>query len=329
MLLVWQYQQTEARQVIALSAGKDDGVRSENRLLLKLQIHRRMITWFPGPLAKWQLEEWSGLLVQASQVQLFTVANQRSGEDIFYYRSQCEELPRNGLKQLKRCLVSRHCRHEKFRLYQAWPTANQRKAPAIHETHNQYNKLPKLTPMDLSRMKAEKDARDGQDLAMARQRQSEQVRQNILMREQTQRVATIPVRNLLLSIGPMLMVSQTAPAQQPQQSTSQSQPQQAQQVQQPLTQQQLQHQHTQIPQLHQIQAQQQAIQSQRSTGAPSTIPNRSARLSTAVNARPLSQQGQHLQQGRGVQVSVPLQTGAQANMVSFPILNVLYLSMDY
>ena len=118
------------------------------------------------------------------------------------------------------------------------------------------------------------------------------------------------------------MVSQTAPAQPPQQSTSQSQPQPVQQVQQPPTQQ-LQHQHTQIPQLHQIQAQQQAIQSQRSTGTPSTIPNRSARLSTAVNARPLSQQGQHLQQGRGVQVSVPLQAGAQANMVSFPMLNVL------
>ena len=183
--------------------------------------------------------------------------------------------------------------------------------------------------MDLSRLKAEKDARDGQDLAMARQRQSEQVRQNILMREQTQRVATIPVRNLLSSIGSMLMISQTAPAQQPQQSTPQSQPQPAQQVQQPLAQPQLQHQHTQIPQLHQIQAQQAAIQNQRSTGAPSTIPNRSARLPTTVNARPLSQQGQHVQQGRGVQVSVPLQAGAQANMVSFPNLNVPYLSMDH
>ena len=267
------------------------------------------------------------MLVQVSQVQLFTLVNQRSGEDIFYYRSQCEELPRNGLMQLKRCLVSRLCRHENFRLYQASPTANQRKAPAIHETHNQYNKLPKLTPMDLSRMKAEKDARDGQDLALARQRQSEQVRQNILMREQTQRVATIPVRNLLLPIGSMFMVSQTAPAQQPQQSTSQSQPQPAQQVQQSLAQQQIQHQHTQIPQLHQIQAQQQAIQSQRSSGAPSTIPNRTARMSTAVNARPLSQQGQHLQQGRGVQVSVPLQAAAQANTVSFPILKLLYLSV--
>jgi hypothetical protein len=46
-------------------------------------------------------------------------------------------------------------------------------------------------------MKAEKDARDGQDLALARQRQNEQVR---IMREQTQRVATIPVRSVLLSM---------------------------------------------------------------------------------------------------------------------------------
>ena len=166
---------------------------------------------------------------------------------------------------------------------------------------------------------------------MARQRQSEQVRQNILLREQAQRVATIPVRDLVLLIRSMLIFLQTAPTQlQPQQSTSQPQAQQAQQaqVQQPLTPQQLQLQHAQISQLHQIQAQQQAIQSQRTTGAPSTIPNRSARLPTVANARPLSQQGQHLQQGR-VQVSVPLQAGAQANMVSFPIFKkfqvVLYL----
>ena len=166
-------------------------------------------------------------------------------------------------------------------------------------------------------MKAEKDARDGQDLALARQRQSEQVR---LMREQTQRVATIPVCNVLLSIGSMLMVSQTATQQPQSTSQPQPQPQPTQQVQQPLAQQQLQHQHTQIPQLHQIQAQQQAIQNQRPTGASSTIPNRSAtaRLSAAVNARPLSQQGQHLQQGRGVQVSVPLQASGQANIVSSP-----------
>ena len=117
----------------------------------------------------------------------------------------------------------------------------------------------------------------------------------------------------------MLMVLQTAPVQRPQQSTSQSQL--AQQIQQPLTQ----NQHNPILQLRQIQAQQQAIQGQQTTGASSTIQNRSAtsRLSTAANARPLGQQGQHLQQGWGVQVSVPLQAGvAWANMVSFSLSSI-------
>lgn len=73
--------------------------------------------------------------------------------------------------------------------------AGQRKTPAIHETHGQYSKMPKLTPAELSRMKAEKDARDVQDLALARRRQEELARQNLL-REQSQRtaVAPIPVR---------------------------------------------------------------------------------------------------------------------------------------
>ena len=173
-------------------------------------------------------------------------------------------------------------------------------------------------------MKADKDARDSQDLAVARQRQTEQVRQNLLMREQAQRVATIAVCGLLFSIALMFIISQTAPAQlQPQQGSSQSQPQTAQQ-QSPLIQQQL-HQQAQL-QLHQLQAHQQAIQGQRSTGTPSTIPNRSARLSTAANARPLSQQGQHLQQGRGVQVSVPLQAGAQGNIVGLLILKNIPVS---
>jgi chromatin modification-related protein VID21 len=178
--------------------------------------------------------------------------------------------------------------------------------------------------MDLSRLKADKDARDSQEIAMARQRQTEQVRQNLLMREQAQRVATIPVCDLLFSIGLMFIVLQTAPAQlQPQQGSSQSQPPTAQQ-QSPLIQQHL-HQQAQL-QLHQLQAHQQAIQSQRSTGTPSTIPNRSARLSTAANARPSSQQGQHLQQGRGVQVSVPLQAGAQGNIVGLLILKNIPVS---
>lgn len=55
--------------------------------------------------------------------------------------------------------------------------ANQRKPPAIHETHSQYSKMPKLTPAELSRMKADKEARDSQDLQMARRRQEELSRQ--------------------------------------------------------------------------------------------------------------------------------------------------------
>ncbi|OCH86567.1 hypothetical protein OBBRIDRAFT_890404 [Obba rivulosa] len=43
--------------------------------------------------------------------------------------------------------------------------SNQRKPPAIHDTHSQYNKMPRLTPQDLSRMKAEKEARENQEMA--------------------------------------------------------------------------------------------------------------------------------------------------------------------
>lgn len=73
--------------------------------------------------------------------------------------------------------------------------ANQRKPPAVHETHNQFNKLPKLSPQELSRMKAEKDLRDSQDLALAHKRQDE-LRQNLLLREQAaqaQRAGGLPV----------------------------------------------------------------------------------------------------------------------------------------
>jgi hypothetical protein len=65
----------------------------------------------------------------------------------------------------------------------------------VHETHNQFAKLPRLAPAELSRLKAEKDLKTTQDLAMARKIQDEQIRQNILLREQTQRAAAgLPVR---------------------------------------------------------------------------------------------------------------------------------------
>jgi chromatin modification-related protein VID21 len=72
-------------------------------------------------------------------------------------------------------------------------TANQRKPSAVHETHAQYSKMPKHTPAELSRMKAEKEARDLQELQMARRRQQEE-----LNRQTTHRM-NVPVSSPLSS----------------------------------------------------------------------------------------------------------------------------------
>ncbi|RDB21560.1 Chromatin modification-related protein EAF1 [Hypsizygus marmoreus] len=91
--------------------------------------------------------------------------------------------------------------------------ASQRKAPAIHETHAQYSKLPKRTPAELSRMKAEKEARDQQEIQLARRRQEELARQ---MREHGHRM------------NPNIAATQPQQPQQAQQQQAQ-QPSQAQQ----------------------------------------------------------------------------------------------------
>lgn len=57
---------------------------------------------------------------------------------------------------------------------------NQRKPPNIHDTHGQYSKMPKLTPVELSRMKAEKESRDHQEMLMTRRRHEELTRQQLL-----------------------------------------------------------------------------------------------------------------------------------------------------
>lgn len=49
-------------------------------------------------------------------------------------------------------------RHSSHRSLWA-PLATQRKPTAMHDTHGQYNKLPKYTPAELSRMKSEKEVR--------------------------------------------------------------------------------------------------------------------------------------------------------------------------
>ena len=65
------------------------------------------------------------------------------------------------------------------------------KPTAVHDTHGQFTKLPKLTPAELSRMKAEKEARDAQELLM-RRRNDELARQHLL-REQAQRAQGPPM----------------------------------------------------------------------------------------------------------------------------------------
>ena len=60
------------------------------------------------------------------------------------------------------------------------------KTTAVHDTHGQFTKLPRLTPAELSRMKAEKEA------AELRRRNEEFSRQQML-REQQQRAQGLPV----------------------------------------------------------------------------------------------------------------------------------------
>ncbi|KAJ3551712.1 hypothetical protein NM688_g4547 [Phlebia brevispora] len=63
--------------------------------------------------------------------------------------------------------------------------ANQRKPAAIHDTHGQYNKMPKYSPAELSRIKAEKDARENREHMILRQRSELEARQ-LMQRAQQQ-----------------------------------------------------------------------------------------------------------------------------------------------
>ncbi|KAF8274935.1 hypothetical protein EI94DRAFT_1793607 [Lactarius quietus] len=56
--------------------------------------------------------------------------------------------------------------------------ANPRKSSAVHDTHGQFSKLPKLSPAELSRMKAEKEAQE----ILTRRRAEEAQRQQMLQR---------------------------------------------------------------------------------------------------------------------------------------------------
>lgn len=85
-------------------------------------------------------------------------------------------------KMLGKFALCLSCQHSMY----SQLAANQRKPSTVHETHNQFNKLPKLTPLELARMKADKDQRESHEVQLARRRQEEAMRQNLL-REQAQR----------------------------------------------------------------------------------------------------------------------------------------------
>lgn len=116
---------------------------------------------------------------------------------------------------------------------------NQRKPSNIHDTHGQYNKMPKLTPAELSRMKAEKESRDQQELIMARRRHEELARQQLL-RAQAVRfpfstwlqcsLTDIPMQQQPGAAAASAQQQQQAQSQQPQQAQAQQSQQQQQQT---------------------------------------------------------------------------------------------------
>ncbi|KAI0831506.1 hypothetical protein BC628DRAFT_1354063 [Trametes gibbosa] len=64
------------------------------------------------------------------------------------------------------------------------------KATAVHETHGQVTKMNRYTPAELSRMKADKEARDAQELLV--RRRNDEINRQHLLREQVQRAQGLP-----------------------------------------------------------------------------------------------------------------------------------------
>ncbi|KAJ7445688.1 hypothetical protein B0H11DRAFT_395549 [Mycena galericulata] len=116
--------------------------------------------------------------------------------------------------------------------------ANQRKPPAVHETHTQYSRLPKYSPAELSRMKAEKEYKDQQDLISARRKHEELTRaaqqQRMPLGAQTQpqaaqaQVAQAQVHQTQVQAAQQAQATQAAQAQPQQAAPTQQTPTQAQ-----------------------------------------------------------------------------------------------------
>jgi chromatin modification-related protein VID21 len=71
--------------------------------------------------------------------------------------------------------------------------AAQKKSQAMHDTHGQYAKMARYTPAELSRMKAEKDTKEQEQLNFVRQRQQQQElqRQQMLQQARMPMVGTV------------------------------------------------------------------------------------------------------------------------------------------
>ncbi|KAH9951965.1 hypothetical protein B0H21DRAFT_829688 [Amylocystis lapponica] len=67
-------------------------------------------------------------------------------------------------------------------------SASRKSSSVVHDTHGQYNKMPRLTPQELGRMKAEKEARENQELTLRRRGEAELARQQQLLQTQQQRL---------------------------------------------------------------------------------------------------------------------------------------------
>ncbi|KAJ7197144.1 hypothetical protein GGX14DRAFT_375297 [Mycena pura] len=110
---------------------------------------------------------------------------------------------------------------------------NQRKPSATHETHAQYTRLPKYSPAELSRLKAEKEFKDQQDLLAARRKHEE------MTRAQQQRLQTGQPTQGQAASAPQGQSQAAPPAPiQQQQAAQQQQQQQLQQLQAAVAQQQ-------------------------------------------------------------------------------------------
>ncbi|TBU65625.1 hypothetical protein BD310DRAFT_953748 [Dichomitus squalens] len=66
------------------------------------------------------------------------------------------------------------------------------KTTAVHDTHGQFTKLPKLTPAELSRMKTEKEASIVAQESLVRRRNDELARQHLLREQARTQTQTLP-----------------------------------------------------------------------------------------------------------------------------------------